>query len=226
MINAKSVRIDVYITDTDDNIYNIECQIKNESDDPLDLRDRYIHSILTVNNLFKGNDYNDLKYEYVIFICKFDFFKEGLPVYTFEGRQCKQDNSIIINNKTSSIILNLKYHKDKCNNVDPEILDFLDYFNGKDPHSRLTIDIDNEVKIVKSKHDVKEKFMILSMMLRDAEFRGEKRGEKRGEMKGEVKKSESIAISMLENNEPIEKVLKYTQLPESRIRQLVEQLSV
>ena len=68
--------------------------------------------------------------------------------------------------------------------------------------------------------------MILSMMLRDAEFRGEKRGEKRGEMKGEVKKSESIAISMLENNEPIEKVLKYTQLPESRIRQLVEQLSV
>ena len=108
----------------------------------------------------------------------------------------------------------------------PEVLDFLDYFNGKDHHSRLTIDIDNEVKIVKSKHDVKEKFMILSMMLRDAEFRGEKRGEKRGEMKGEVKKSESIAISMLENNEPIEKVLKYTQIPESRIRQLVEQLSV
>ena len=63
-------------------------------------------------------------------------------------------------------------------------------------------------------------------MLRDAEFRGEKRGEKRGEMKGEVKKSESIAISMLENNEPIEKILKYTQLPESRIHQLIEQLSL
>lgn len=75
MINTKSVRLDVYITDTDDNIYNIECQIKNESDDHLDLRDMYIHSILTVNNLFKGNDYNDLKYEYVIFICKFDFLR-------------------------------------------------------------------------------------------------------------------------------------------------------
>lgn len=77
--------------------------------------------------------------------------------------------------------------------------------------------------------------MIFYMMLRYAEFEGEKRGFKRGfkrafkrgfkkGFKNEMNISESVAIRMLENNEPIEKIIKYTQLSESRIHQLKEKL--
>ncbi|MBR4606624.1 MAG: hypothetical protein IKO41_10435 [Lachnospiraceae bacterium] len=50
-----------------------------------------------------------------------------------------------------------------------------------------------------------------------------KGGFKKG-FKNKMNISESVAIRMLENNEPIEKIIMYTQLSESRIHQLKEKL--
>ena len=46
--------------------------------------------MIDLNLLERGADYKELKKSYVIFICPFDQFQEGLHKYTFEN-QCKED---------------------------------------------------------------------------------------------------------------------------------------
>ena len=68
---------------------------------------------------------------------------------------------------THTIILNSTYkYKD---GVDPDLLGFLDYFNGSEPKSEIAKETSDEVQRVKSKNTIKEQFMNLSMMIRDAE---------------------------------------------------------
>ena len=164
-IDAKSIKSDIYISDK--NIYNIECQVKNEKKDPLNLRQRFIHSTLSVNSLDKGKKYEKLQNNFVIFICKYDYFNCGFPVYEFNNKKCEKHENIELNDLTHTIILNSTYkYKD---GVDPDLLGFLDYFNGSEPKSEIAKETSDEVQRVKSKNTIKEQFMNLSMMIRDAE---------------------------------------------------------
>ncbi|MBQ6088173.1 MAG: hypothetical protein IJK95_01290, partial [Firmicutes bacterium] len=47
-------------------------------------RSRYNHSMMDISSLKRGDDYTKLKSQYVIFVCDFDPFGEGEPVYDFQ----------------------------------------------------------------------------------------------------------------------------------------------
>ena len=46
---------------------------------------RHYQSMMDSDNLLKGQSYSELKESYVLLICLYDPFKQGLPVYTFKN---------------------------------------------------------------------------------------------------------------------------------------------
>ena len=79
--SGKSVRLDVLFEDSDA-IYDIEMQVKKYRELPK--RTRYYHSMMDASSLKRGDDFSELKPQYVIFVCDFDPFDEGLPIYNFQ----------------------------------------------------------------------------------------------------------------------------------------------
>ena len=97
--DAKSVRLDVYVEDSD-KIYNLEMQTTNNRN--LAKRSRYYQAMIDLNTIEKGETYNSLKESYIIFICTFDPFEKGLSKYTFKP-MCKENNELELKDETNRI---------------------------------------------------------------------------------------------------------------------------
>ena len=99
---SKGIRLDVYTAD-ESHVFDIEIQTSIPPD--LGKRTRYYQSMMDCDNLLKGQNYNDLKESYVIFICLSDPFKLGLPVYTFRNI-CEENPSAELNDKSYKVFYN------------------------------------------------------------------------------------------------------------------------
>ena len=104
----RSVRYDVLATDSEGRKYNIEIQRSTEDADPR--RARYNSSMLDVNSLPKGADYDALPETYVIFITEHDVFGRGKPVYKVERRF--EDNGEVFDDKAHIVYVNGAYRGD------------------------------------------------------------------------------------------------------------------
>jgi predicted transposase/invertase (TIGR01784 family) len=107
MPGYKSVRLDVFATDKNGEIYNIEMQkLKNDS---MPKRSRFYQSVLDVSSLYQGKDsgYENLPNSYVIFITEFDVFGFKRYKYTFKNR-CMEIPTLSLNDGTTKIFLNTK----------------------------------------------------------------------------------------------------------------------
>ena len=69
-VDAKSVRLDVYIKDGKGTVYDIEMQVTDTGELPK--RTRYYQSLIDLQLIDKGEAYRKLKPSYIIFIC-FEF---------------------------------------------------------------------------------------------------------------------------------------------------------
>ena len=118
-IRTKSVRLDVLFED-DTEWYNVEMQVGDEGNVPK--RSRYIHSIMDVRRLGEGEDYNQLKKSYVVFICCFDLLGDGKAKYFFETFD--RENNLSLGDERYTIILNTKA---EC--VPEELKTLFDYIN-------------------------------------------------------------------------------------------------
>ena len=90
-LDSKSVRLDVYVKDDTGRGFNIEMQCSDDQSGGLAKRTRYYQSMIDMDMLKKGEVYNQLRPSYIIFICTFDAFDEGLPMYTFRNRCVEKD---------------------------------------------------------------------------------------------------------------------------------------
>ncbi len=89
--DAKSVRLDIYVEDGNNTVYNIEMQTTENKNLPK--RTRYYQGMIDLNILEKGENYKDLKRSFVIFVCTFDLFGEGRK--TSSGRLfCADRNGV------------------------------------------------------------------------------------------------------------------------------------
>ena len=73
--DAKSVRLDVYVRDEKQTIYDIEMQVTDTKE--LAKRTRFYQSMIDLQMIDKGQSYKQLKPSYIIFICPFDMFDKG-----------------------------------------------------------------------------------------------------------------------------------------------------
>ena len=79
---SKGIRLDIYVEDDDNTVFNLEMQTTTYKELPK--RSRYYQGIIDLNMIAKGESYDILKESYVIFICTFDFFEKGRSVYEFD----------------------------------------------------------------------------------------------------------------------------------------------
>ena len=224
-LSSKNTRLDVYVEDKDGNVADIEMQTTDtksvinydERDEKtiireLPLRTRYYQNIIGTNMLRKGMHYRELRKAYVIFICTFDPFGAGLPVYHFTYR-CKENGNLQMGDLTENIFLNVKA-ADKTD--DEELAAFLRYVNGQKPDSSFTKKLDEEATRIKNNDDWRLKAMTLDMEIQDMKKRIAKREREKGKQEGLKEGAQNskieIAKAMLADGMEIAKVAKLTNL--------------
>lgn len=82
LAGARSICLDAYGTDSTGKKYDLEIQRADKGADPH--RARYHSSVMDVENLNAGQDFNELPDTYTIFIIEKDFFGKGEPAYPVE----------------------------------------------------------------------------------------------------------------------------------------------
>lgn len=109
---GKGVRLDVYVQDDEDVIYDAEMQQKSKKEisEQLPKRSRYYQGMIDLSLLEKGVSYQYLNETYIIFICTYVPFGKELYKYTFES-VCKEDNSLYLNDGAKRVFFNVKGKK-------------------------------------------------------------------------------------------------------------------
>lgn len=82
LVGARSICLDAYGMDAAGKKYDLEMQRQDKEADPH--RARYHSSVLDVENLHSGQEFEELPETYVIFIIEKDFYGKGKPVYSIE----------------------------------------------------------------------------------------------------------------------------------------------
>lgn len=169
---SKSIRLDIYVEDDNNTVFNLEMQTTNYEELPK--RSRYYQDIIDLKLIEKGQSYDILKTSYVIFICTFDFFEKNRSIYEFENI-CVDDSDIKLNDGTHKIFLNTKGNRD---DISEELQMLLDYFDGREPESQLAKDIDRKVFEARNNKQWRREYMSYQMEL-DKQFRNGREEERR-----------------------------------------------
>jgi len=160
-VDAKSVRLDVYVKGEDGVVYDIEMQVVDTKELPK--RTRYYQSMMDMQLIDKGKSYRHLKPSYVIFICPFDLFNKGRHIYTFENI-CKEDKSVSLGDETTKIFLNAA---GKMDDVSKELKAFLDYVAGQTSEDAYVKKLEEAVREAKKNREWRHEYMTL--LMRDQE---------------------------------------------------------
>jgi len=182
------IRLDVYC-ENEDAIYNIEMQAYQMEELPK--RIRYYQDMMDMILLEKGEDYDALKKNIVIFICTFDPFYEDRHIYTFENR-CIQDTELRLGDDTTKIILNTK---GKLDDIPRPLKLFLNYIETGEVSDEYTKELDEAVREVRTNEKWREPIMTVEMMLKDAAYEARMEGIAEGKEEG---KAEGLAEGLAE----------------------------
>ena len=160
-MDAHSVRLDVYVKDDRETVYDIEMQVSDTKELPK--RSRYYQGMIDLQLVDAGQHYKKLNKSYIIFICPFDLYGKGRHIYTFENI-CKEDNSISMGDEAIKIFLNADGTMD---DVSRELKAFLDYVAGQKPEDSYVEKLEEAVQEAKKNREWRHEYMTL--LMRDQE---------------------------------------------------------
>lgn len=212
VLHSKSVRLDIYVHDDTDTIYNIEMQKTKHKN--LAKRSRYYQGNIDLDFIQKGEKYDKLYKSFVIFICTFDPFNQGRHIYTFENR-CLDDTNLSVGDETTKLFLNTRGN---LIDVDDEMIEFLTYIEhsndeyANQTNSPLVKTINQKVQYLK--HDTSLEVEYMTLYERDQEKLEE----------GELKKSIEIAKKLIIRGLNDEFIIETTELNLELIQSLRSEL--
>ena len=199
-LTGRSVKLDIKAKDKTGKLYNIEIQREDKGAD--EKRARYHSAILDTNTLLPRQDFKDLPETYVIFITEHDIFKCGFPLYHIN--RTIEENGMTFYDMSHIIYVNGEY---KGNDAIGDLMhDFL-CANPDDMKYKLLAEKTGRFK----KTDKGARHMCKIM----EEFAAEEKAIQAEEMAIEMLKDGSLSI---------QKVSQFSKLPESKVRELAENL--
>lgn len=209
------VRLDVYLKDNNGTVYDVEMQTARDS---LEKRARFYQSAIDRNELDKGSLYDKLSESFVIFICDYDHYGDGLAVYEKESR-LKTTNRLY-EDGSHVIILNSRYEK---GNACPAILEYLDFVRTDDvsrPYgSTLVKKTLHKVQLVRNDKELEVPYMTWQMKLQDERQKGREEGREEGRQEGQAE----LIARMLKKHSIID-VSELTGLPKEEIEQIAKKV--
>lgn len=170
------VRLDVYAADANRTRFNVEKQVTLQKFLPK--RSRYYHDQIDMDALLTGDSYENLPDTYVIFICDFDPFGDGLYRYS-TGTYCRETGNLVYDG-VETVYLNA--HGKNRKDIPEELLQFLDYVkNTGRTESILTEDpfvrhLQNTIDNIKLDRGMEERYMLLEEMMRNEKLEGREEG--------------------------------------------------
>lgn len=179
---AKGVRLDVFVKDTEKNVYNIEMQVSSNKTDFAN-RIRYYQGMMDTSLLERGKQYRNLNKTFIIFICPFKLFDGKRCFYTFRNI-CVEDKSIELEDGATKILISTK--GTDLESVNEDLNAFLRYVNGDSvKDSGFVHDIASTMENIKKDERERGYYMNLIIEMQKRERIGEKRGKKIGKEIGE-----------------------------------------
>ena len=231
---AHGIRLDVYVDDGK-KVYDVEIQNRDEHD--IGKRTRYYQGIMDTEALLKGADYDELKESIIIFLCRFDPFKKGIPWYTVR-RTCLEEADVSIDDGAVVKMFNCTAY-DRVENE--SLRAFLKYVQNNNAESDFTRRISGMVEAQKEMEATKK--LYFSWSLHDHDVRkhgreegrkegiriGEKRGEKRGIAVGKEQGMNEAKIASARNMLSMklgthEQIAQAVGLPLEEIEELAAEL--
>ena len=214
-IKAKSIRLDVYVDDSENTVYNIEMQNISKPDQPK--RMRYYQDLIDLDLIEKGQDYNELKNNIVIFVCTFDPFKLGRHYYSFENI-CIEDHELRLNDGTKKIILNTKGIID---DISPDLKILLDFIDGNKPEDAFTRKLFVAVEDARLSKKWRVQYMNLQLAYLDKLNEGKEIGKEIGK---EEAKTEYARRMLSANKLSLEDISYYTGFSIDELQKLYQEI--
>ena len=210
--DSRGIRLDVILADDNHTRYNLEMQARNVISKAgvalLPKRTRYYQSVIDMDMLKKGENFDQLNPLVLIFICTFDFYKEGRYVYTFKSR-CLENLELELANDVTVKLVNAKGKHGQVNTL---LKNFLRYVMTNEPVDDFTEDVERQVWAVKNDKKAREEYMVLQAKIREHEIvayeaveaqghaaglaEGMAAGEAQGELKERLKNVKAVMEKM------------------------------
>ena len=194
--DSRGIRLDVILADENHTRYNLEMQARNVISKAgvalLPKRTRYYQSVIDMDMLKKGQDFDELNPLVLIFICTFDFYNEGRYMYTFKSR-CLENLELELANDVTVKLVNAKGKQGKVNTL---LKNFLQYVMTNKPVDDFTKDVERQVWAVKNDKKAREEYMVLQAKIREHEIVAFEAGEAQGELKERVKNVKAVMEKM------------------------------
>lgn len=159
--DAKSIRLDIYVEDEKNTVYDIEMQTTSKG--YLPLRMRYYQDMIDLNIINKGQNYKHLKQSFVIFLCTFDPFGKDRYKYLFK-HICVDDYDVVLEDKAIPIILNCTGH---VGEISDDLKDFLNYMAGQEPKGDFVQDVAKGVDEIRKDEVWRRDYMTLAMKIQE-----------------------------------------------------------
>ena len=215
-LQAKGIRLDVYVEDDQNTVFNLEMQTSDGANLPK--RMRYYQGMIDLNILDKGQDYTTLKKSYVIFICTFDPFGEGRHIYTF-CNTCQENTALTLDDDAVKIILSTKGTMD---DVSPEMKRILDYIDGKGASYKFTEELEEAVRSARQNERWRLDYMTLEYEYRQRYLEGKEEGREEGRAEGR----ERTIQKLHERGESIASIADIVELNEEEVKRVISKLKL
>lgn len=180
--DGKMIRLDIFTKD-ENAMYDVEMQnLNHKSPDTLDLpkRSRFYQSEVDVDFLNRGSSFKELPENNVVFICTFDPFGRGKPVYIFENMSDEKPPKPL-NDGTKKYFFNCTYEDV---DIPEELIHFYEFIRTGIAEDVLTADLKKAVEENNMNYIYRSEYLRQRLLLEDAKEEGIEEGIERGMQQG------------------------------------------
>ncbi len=175
--DGKGIRLDVYVDDDENTVYDIEMQTTFQAD--IAKRSRYYQGMIDLNLIERGALYKELKKSFIIFICMERPFKDDendLPIYTFKN-VCMENKDIVLSDEATKVFLNVSSERD---DIPESIKEFFEYLKGNSLEGELSRRIEEAVSNAVTHTEWRSDYMTLQQQYKQKYAEGLAEGLEKG----------------------------------------------
>ena len=215
----RGVRLDVYLKDDENIVYDVEMQTTEEPD--LGKRARYYQGMIDLNLLKSGKKYASLNKSFVIFILKHKpvSFPVNLPIYTFRYR-CEENPAVELKDDAIKVIVNAD---GPTNGLSENLRNFLLFIQDSEPRDMFTKQLAGEVEKARESRDWRTQYMTLGMKYDQYYDEGKAEGISIGRAEGRLENLKSVINAALDHGMTPEDIIKILNIPEDVVKQVLEE---
>ena len=176
--DGKMIRLDIFTKD-DRALYDMEMQnLNRKSPESLELpkRSRFYQSEVDVDFLSRGSSYKKLPDNNIVFICTFDPFGRGKPVYEFKNRT-DENPPMPLNDGTTKYFFNCTY---EGADIPEELIHFYEFVRTGTAEDVLTKDLKKAVEENRMSMIYRSEYLTQRLLLEDAKDEGIEEGIEKG----------------------------------------------